>query len=102
MITQIRHAGLLDNAAAILLGDFTDCEDDPVKQVRAETGGTKPLRRQYTQPEAFHEIFAHLGVPVATNLPVGHGPNFAPLPLGARYRVTSDGAFTLTAWDWLR
>src|SRR6187397_103161 len=55
MVTQIRQAGLLDGAAAIVLGDFTDCDDDPVKQVRAPGGGTRPLRRAYDQPEAFRE-----------------------------------------------
>jgi muramoyltetrapeptide carboxypeptidase len=101
MLTQIRQAGLLDSAAALLLGDFTNCDDDPPQMVRGP-GDTKiPLRRSFNQNEAFTEIFAELGVPVATGMPVGHGPNFAPLPLGARYRVGSDGGFELLEWAWL-
>jgi muramoyltetrapeptide carboxypeptidase len=101
MLTQIRQAGLLDDAAAVILGDFTNCDDDPTQLVRGE-GDTKiPLRQAFTFNEALAEIFATLPIPVATGLPVGHGPNFAPLPLGARYRVTTDGAFELLSWDWL-
>jgi muramoyltetrapeptide carboxypeptidase len=101
MLTQIRHAGLLDNAAAVLLGDFTDCDDDPPKLTRAPDGTQAPLRPQLHWPDALAEIFATLPVPVATGLPVGHGPNFAPLPLGATYRAWADGAFELVDWDWL-
>ena len=54
---------------------------------------------------ALDEIFASvgrkLGIPVAVGLPVGHGPNFAPLPLGARYELSPDGSLRLLSWDWL-
>lgn len=102
MLTQIRQGGLLDGAAAVLLGDFTDCDDDPVKMVRGPAGSDVPLRRQLDWETAVREIFASLRVPVATGLPVGHGPNFAPLPLGAKYRAWADGAFELVEWDWLK
>jgi len=103
MLTQVRQAGLLDGTAALLLGDFTDCDDDPPKLVRAAApdGTQTPLRPQLHWPDALREIFARLPVPVATGLPVGHGPNFAPLPLGAKYRAWADGAFELVEWDWL-
>jgi muramoyltetrapeptide carboxypeptidase len=101
MLTQIRQAGLLDGAAALLLGDFTNCDDDAPQLVRGPDDSKIPLRRQFGKDEAITEIFATLPLPVATGLPVGHGPNFAPLPLGATYRATSDGAFELIHWDWL-
>jgi muramoyltetrapeptide carboxypeptidase len=102
MLTQVRQAGLLDGAAAVVLGDFTNCDDDPPQMVRGPAGNAQmPLRRAYDWTEAEAEIFGTIGVPVARGLPVGHGPNFAPLPLGARYRVGDDGAFELLAWDWL-
>jgi muramoyltetrapeptide carboxypeptidase len=101
MLTQIRQGGLLDGAAAVLLGDFTDCNDDPIKLVRGPGDTQLPLRPQLRWDDALREIFGSLPVPVATGLPVGHGPNFAPLPLGAQYRAWADGAFELVSWDWL-
>lgn len=91
MVTQIRQAGLIDGALAIVLGDFTDCEDDAIKQVKQRGGGTRALRPGIGKEEALREIFGGLGVPVATGLPVGHGPGFAPLWLGGRYRVSGEG-----------
>ena len=102
MLTQIRQGGLLDGAKAVLLGDFTACDDDAVKLVRGPDGAQVPLRPRIEWEEAVREIFGALPVPVATGLPVGHGPNFAPLPLGARYRAWEDGAFELVEWDWLK
>lgn len=95
MVTQIRQAGLIDGALAIVLGDFTDCEDDAIKQVKQRGGGTRPLRPAIGKEAALREIFGGLGVPVATGLPVGHGPGFAPLLLGGRYRVSREGRVEL-------
>ena len=39
---------------------------------------------------------------VAAGLPVGHGPLYPPLPLGARYELQKDGAFRMLSWDWLK
>ena len=99
MVTQIRQAGLLDGAAAMVLGDFTNCDDDAVKIVRGPGQTKVPLRPQYDWARAVAEIFGGLGVSVATGLPVGHGPNFAPLPLGAVFEITGDGTFNLKGWD---
>jgi len=101
MLTQIRQGGLLDGAAAVLLGDFTNCDDDPPQMVRGEGEAKVPLRRSFSQVEGFAEIFGQLPMPVASGVPVGHGPNFAPLPLGAKYRVTGDGGLELVEWGWL-
>jgi muramoyltetrapeptide carboxypeptidase len=101
MLTQVRQAGLLDGARAVILGDFTNCEDDAVHIVRGPGDTKAPLRRSFTWAEAAAEIFGTLEVPVAMGLPVGHGPNFAPLPLGATYRVGREGEFELSEWDWV-
>jgi muramoyltetrapeptide carboxypeptidase len=119
MFTHVVQSGGLDGAAAVVLGDFTDCKDeshsvlkppaseDEREQVRKDRAGAPrvPLRKVYDQREAFDEIFGEvgkrLGIPVATGLPVGHGPNFAPLPLGARYALHADGSLRLLEWDWL-
>jgi muramoyltetrapeptide carboxypeptidase len=102
IVQQIERAGLIEGCEAIVLGDFTKCDDDPVKMVRGDRPGEKvPLRPRIEWDEAVSEVFGKLGVPVAVGLPVGHGPDFAPLPLGARYRIGVYGSFELVEWKWL-
>jgi len=107
MAVQIEQSGMLDDAAAIVLGDFCDCKDED-NQCWANAEGTekKSLRRTYSEREAFDEIFGRVGrrlnIPVAYGLPVGHGPHFAPLPLGAQYAFDPAGRLSLMEWDWLK
>lgn len=107
IVTHLVQARLLDGAAAIVLGDFCDCRDED-GQCWANAEGTekKSLRRTFTEREAFDEIFGsvgrRLGIPIAYGLPVGHGPHFAPLPLGATYHLGADGVLALNAWSWFR
>lgn len=107
VVTHLVQAHMLDGALAIVLGDFCNCTDED-NQCWANAEGTerKSLRRTFTEREAFDEIFGtvgrRLGIPIAYGLPVGHGPHFAPLPLGARYQISADGILTLEEWDWLR
>ena len=74
LLTQLRHAGVLDGARGFLLGSFTE-DADPAAVLREHLGG--------------------LGKPLLAGWPAGHAiPNRA-LPLGAL--VTLDaGAGTLT------
>ncbi len=106
MMIQLEQSGAFAGAAAIVLGDFTSCNDEDNQCLAdAVTGAKKSLRTVYTQPQAFPRIFGDLGkrvgVPVAQGLPVGHGPNYAPLPLGARYTLEPSGKLRLIEWDWL-
>ena len=108
MVVQLLQSGTFFGVTAIVLGDFRNCEDEP-KTVRASADNaaeTKPLRAKIPMNEALVETFGRLGerlgVPVAVGLPVGHGPNFAPLPLGAEYQLSPDGALSLQRWSWLR
>lgn len=111
MIVQLEQAGMLDGAAAIVLGDFTDCEDEtptmlaPIgegAEVEWSAGARVPTRPALTLDDGLIEIFGRvspkLGIRVAKNLPVGHGPGFWPLPLGATFELTVDGALRLQAW----
>src|SRR5690606_35148871 len=101
------------------LGEFFDCEDT-VQNVLAEEPGPRgrqrvlsapqprdlaPLRAKISLKKGLTEIFgglgARLGVPVAYGLPVGHGARNAPLPLGAKYRLTPKGELELVDWGWL-
>jgi muramoyltetrapeptide carboxypeptidase LdcA involved in peptidoglycan recycling len=43
-----------------------------------------------------------MNLPIAIGLPVGHGPNFAPLPLGARCQLTPTGTLKLLDWEHAR
>jgi muramoyltetrapeptide carboxypeptidase len=119
MCTHLVQAGMMKDLAALVLGDFTDCADenatvlepptDEASQARLRgdwtTGQRIPLRRTYSLDESLDEIFGtvgrRLGIPVAKGLPVGHGPNFSPLPLGARYELRPDGTIDLIKWKWL-
>jgi muramoyltetrapeptide carboxypeptidase len=106
MVTHLAQSGMFDRAAAIVLGDFCNCKDED-NQCWANAEGTekKSLRRTFNEREAFDEIFGtigrRMGIPIAYGLPVGHGPRFAPLPLGATYQLGADGALKLQKWDWL-
>lgn len=98
MVVQLEQAGMLKGAAAIVLGDFTDCKDEANTMLDSTQSldaidWTKrvPLRRSIGLEEGLHEIFGRVakrfGIPLAGGLPVGHGPNFWPLVLGARHRL---------------
>lgn len=118
LFQQIVQAGMADGAAAIVLGDFTNCHDEAVSCLaKPETpenwdmlrsnpsGGARvALREPIDLATALNETFAAFGrshgIPVATHLPVGHGPNFWPLPLDARYTIKPDGSMQLWKWDW--
>jgi muramoyltetrapeptide carboxypeptidase LdcA involved in peptidoglycan recycling len=118
MMTQIDQAGGLDEVRAIVLGDFTNCDDesstcfkplapgeDPRVLLSDEKRERVPLRRVFKLDEAmrgiFYPIWNELRIPIATGLPVGHGPNFNPLPLGAQYRLDPNGKLSLLKWDWI-
>lgn len=72
---QLKAAGALDSAKAILLGQFSDC-DEPDK--------TKPT---LTTEEAIKDHLGKLTIPVLTNLPFGHVPRQWTLPIGVKVRV---------------
>jgi muramoyltetrapeptide carboxypeptidase len=111
-VVQMEQAGMFDGLAAIVLGDFTDCRDEdntmlnPDESARSAGGPERvPLRPTFSLETGLSEIFGRIarerGIPLARGLPVGHGPNFWPLPLGARYTLTRHGLLKLDAWDWL-
>ena len=81
MITQLRLAGLLDDVAGIVLGEFT-AMPEPVLRAEARDEGCLE--------EVLHDLLAPLGVPVALGLPFGHGRENWTLPLGIRARFDAD------------
>ncbi|HEX3359163.1 MAG TPA: LD-carboxypeptidase [Tepidisphaeraceae bacterium] len=118
MLTQLVQSGGLDGVRAIILGDFTSCDDESSTCLNPLEAGENvyqllegiekreriPLRKVYPLDEALREIFGTVGerlkIPVAVGLPVGHGPNYSPLPLGTRYRLSPQGTLQLLHWDW--
>lgn len=104
MMTHVDQAGLLDTCVAIVLGDFTDCADESQTCAAPDPAAPRqPLRPTYQFDDLLQHVFvpvaARHDIPLAMGLPVGHGPHFAPLPLGARYRLSGDGAMRLAGWD---
>ncbi|MEN9724222.1 MAG: hypothetical protein RJB38_2208 [Pseudomonadota bacterium] len=104
-------AGGLEGVSALVLGNFLSCEDavpqalikvpsrysdeqlrDPPKKWLG------PIRKRYSQEQALRAMLSELsretGVPVAWRLPVGHGPEHFPLPLGVPVELSPDGKFT--------
>lgn len=75
MLTALLDCGALDSAAAVVLGDFTDCSAG-LYRVEVEAVLRERLQR--------------LRVPLAAGVPAGHGRHNVPLCLGAPAEV--DGA----------
>lgn len=72
MWTHLRLAGVLDEVAGVVLGDFTDCDDE---------------ERGLPGDEVMAELAATLGKPVAAGLPIGHGPLHLAVPVGRAARI---------------
>lgn len=73
ILWQLRHAGILQRLAGLMVGDFT---------------GTPPDRNHEHVYDMIAEMTAPYAYPVAFGLPVGHGARNAPMAAGAR--VTLD------------
>ena len=79
LLCQVAQAGLFDQAAAVILGDFTRCE---------EPGGAVTWR------DAVERVLRPLPLPILAGLPFGHGVPNLPLPIGGLAEVDA-GAGTL-------
>ena len=72
MLTQWRLAGLLQGLAGLGFGSFTQCEAPK----------DEPSNKTFQIQEVLQERSKDLGIPVISNLPVGHGYGNAALPQG--------------------
>lgn len=99
-LQQLYHAGCLRGVRAILLGTFHNCIDTP-----PTTADNLPIRPTLDERTWMKHVFAEFSrathIPVLHTLPIGHGPEKAPLPLGAKYTITGSGQLRLDHWDWL-
>lgn len=83
MLTQLRHAGMLAEVAAIVLGRFVACNAAP---------GVPSA----TVDDVLADRLGDLGVPVLADLPVGHQDRHLALPHGAAVTVDATaGTITL-------
>lgn len=70
MLTQLRHAGMLDGVSGVVLGHFVGC--DPAPSVPSAT-----------VDEVLGDRLGDLGVPVLAGLPLGHHDRHLAVPHGA-------------------
>ena len=74
MLTQLRQAGKLEEAAGILLGVFSDCEADDDE-------------RSLTLWETVNDRTKDLGIPVLYGFSFGHISDQCTFPVGAKVRM---------------
>jgi muramoyltetrapeptide carboxypeptidase len=79
MLTHWRVSGALGQLAGIGWGSFTGCVDGERASGKAEAA--------FTTEQVLRERTADLGIPVVANLPVGHAPGNAALPVGVWARL---------------
>lgn len=81
MLSHLRNAGKLDDAAGFVIGECTDCvprKNDP--------GYFTDLSIE----DVFEYYLKPLGKPVLYGLPMGHSDDLATLPLGVKTRLDAD------------
>ena len=80
MLHSLRMSGILAHLSGLIVGQFSDCEDDPMM----------PSDIQHT----IYEAVADYNYPVLFDMPVGHVEDNRPLWLhcSAQLRITPDGA----------
>ena len=82
-LTQLAHAGKLQQAAGVVVGEMKDCDWGDQREASdwARSRSLEDVLEQHLEP---------LGVPVLYKLPLGHGKHLASLPLGVRYTLDAD------------
>lgn len=105
-LNQLWQGGVFRGVRAVVLGTFHDCHDAPSTTTSA-AGGQEPVpvRPRLEEAEWARHVWGEFSlasrIPVMGTLPVGHGPEKSPLPLGAKYKLTGSGKLELLSWDWL-
>jgi muramoyltetrapeptide carboxypeptidase len=83
-LTQLRHAGKLDNLVGVVVGEMHNCDYGDLPREVDDWRASKSIEDvldQHLQP---------LGVPVLYRLPLGHGKHLASIPLGVRCTLDAD------------
>lgn len=79
LLTHWRLCGALQQLAGVGFGSFSGCVDSDRADGAPET--------RFSAEEVLQERTADLGIPVVAQLPVGHAPGNAALPVGVRARL---------------
>ena len=74
MLQNLRMGGVLQNLSALVVGQFSDCEEDPLMN--------KSIA------EIIHDAVKDYDFPVCFNFPAGHSDKNLPLVLGANVDLT--------------
>jgi len=85
MLTQLLHAGVLDQQKAIVLGQFTQ-----YKLTSHDKG--------FQLRSVVEWLRAHTRTPVLTDLPFGHVPTKLCLPVGQRVSLLVESGDALLLW----
>jgi muramoyltetrapeptide carboxypeptidase len=87
LLTHWRLSGALGQLGGIGLGRFTDCDDPDANA--GDTAGDPATgdTARFSLEQVLRDRTADLGIPVLTQLPVGHEAGNAALPLGAWARL---------------
>ena len=89
LLTHLLNAGLLQQVAGVAVGINAGCEDPKAK-------GAKEYRQ--TLEDVLRERLLPLKIPVVMNLPFGHVPFNATLPVGARATLdANEGDLVITS-----
>ncbi len=78
MLCQLKYGGLLEEAAGVVLGDFTNCRN--------------AYNESYGPAELMRDFFADYAKPVLAGLKCGHCRPLVTLPIGARCTLDADRA----------
>ncbi len=91
-LTSLRNRGVLENAAGIILGEWTDFYTGGTDYTGTSRGG------QFTSVAdmIYRQFLKDLDIPVAFGFPAGHGENNYPLLMGENLRLTvEEDGYTL-------
>lgn len=91
-LTSLKHAGVLDGAAGIIVGEMTDMAD----YCETYTGNSRGGEFASYYEMIHREFFSDVDVPVAYGFPAGHGQVNYPLLMGEEVRLdVGEKEFTL-------
>jgi muramoyltetrapeptide carboxypeptidase len=96
MIQQLVLSESLSGVRAIVLGEFTLCQDS-VPEVYADSKKKKlkPMRKVLNETEVMNSVFGELGrelgIPIWRGMPVGHGLGVESIELGIPTQIDSQG-----------